>query len=437
MNDLPVIPPSDLCLCAPNAAEQFNYNGQLNVETVQTGFWEQELEAKQGVDNPPYEFVFEPQGDSFLCMNTMHMKVSFKVLKADGTVLGDDDSVAPVNNVLSSLWERIDCKINDTLINPRGSKHIPYKSMIETLLSYEDSSPNTLTSSGFNQDTVVEMNAPFGKRVTACAGSKLVEVCGPICNDFIRSNNHLAPGVKLALTFHRANDKFVLFSLSDDAAYKVEIKDVKLYCRRLSVNDSTLPHILSPSLPQKYTHAHTEILTLTVPKDSRNFVAKLFPGRVKPRHLIFAQVTQSAALGEFKLNPYWFPNFDLNRLNLKMDGKMVPSNPLTPDFDNGIFAREYFRLFSECGKQGLQKGNLLDASKFQHYGALFPFDLTPDACNGAHLHLNSNDRMDENWEVEVGWSHGTAYTMYLIVFATFDSVTTIYPRTGEVQNELF
>ena len=124
----------------------------------------------------------------------------------------------------------------------------------------------------------------------------------------------------------------------------------------------------------------------------------------------------------------------MKEINLKIDSKSCPTNPLTPHFKEGLTAREYFRLFSQCGKIGTSKGMLISPEDFEEGYTIFPFDLTPDMCNGGHSHVT---QLGSKMEVELMFAKPVHESFTLLVLSTFHSVVSIDPRTGMPSSTIF
>jgi len=62
------------------------------------------------------------------------LEVQVAITKADGTMPAATAKVAPVCNMLSSLFETVNLRINDVLVTASGS-HYGYKDYVQTLMS--------------------------------------------------------------------------------------------------------------------------------------------------------------------------------------------------------------------------------------------------------------------------------------------------------------
>lgn len=92
------------------------------------------------------EFVL-PSLDCPNCYFISNVIVEATVLitKADGTVPLATAKVAPINNMLSSLFETVSMRINDNLITASGSQY-SFKDYIQTVLSAPSDARQMLTS---------------------------------------------------------------------------------------------------------------------------------------------------------------------------------------------------------------------------------------------------------------------------------------------------
>lgn len=434
----PVYPKGKGIDVVPSSAPCFGYSDPIMLETFQSNYVDQEIDAKQSIKNPPFEFEFHPEANSFIHLSSIYMTVKAKIKLADGKNLeaADNHNVGAINNFINSVWRQIDVKLNERIINEGSSTHIGYKSMLETVLSYSSSTANKLEAAGFFAPKTKSCDKPYTKSKQWFAQSTTVDFTGTPCIDFLRSDNHLAPGNKLSLIFHPTSDDFIIHT-SSTKKYKLEIVDVKMYCRRIFVEERHLPKVIHPTNPKKYETTHLELLTFTIPEKLRLWSTKLFTNREKPKHLVIAQIKQSSFVGNIKTDPYVFEHNNLNHLNFKIGNKCITGVPLKPDFKGGLYAREYLRLFMEAGKTRMTQSMLINLDQFETSQCLFPFDLTPDNCNGAHQHVIDKEDQKEIWELEIGYQTPLPSTMTILVMASFDNVITIDPKTKEVKSYLY
>ena len=81
-----------------------------------------------------------------------YVQATIEIQTASGSLPASDKQVAPVNNMLHSLFESVRITINDFLIST-SSNHYPYKSYISTCLTYSTMAKNShLHTQGYYQD---------------------------------------------------------------------------------------------------------------------------------------------------------------------------------------------------------------------------------------------------------------------------------------------
>lgn len=432
------------CQCTPSIGKQFGYTDELDVEYAQTSFIEEKIQPLNGLGCDPYIFEFEPMSDSFLCMGNMIMCGSFTVVREDGTDRdATDDDVAPNNFIGSTLWQSVETKINDVTLNPASSYNSGYKNYIESSLSYEEKANQILKCNYFYEDKPGKFNNFKGSG----AGDKNLghfyrfhnmhtdgtQFCAPICSDFTRSDNHLAPNHKLTLRFVRAPTDFILNN-SGDKKYKIVLKDLAIYARRVRIRSDIMGHVMKNSgrRLERYQSNYTEVKDFAVGKGLQQWRTSLISGGRLPKQIIVGMVSTKAYLGAIDENPFQFQHFNLNRINLVVNNNRVPQEPLTPDFENKLFNRSLHHLFRNTGKIGLGRGLWMEKQRFSGGYTFFPFDLTPDLCNGLHTHAGNDGFL----ELEMEWAESLADGITVLVHVTYDQIVTISP-TGQPESHLF
>ena len=81
----------------------------------------------------------------------------------------EKETAVPIDLILHSMWSSVDIKMNHTLVSTSGTDYM-YKSLIETLLNYNDGAKkNQLSSIGFSGDFAQThpTSAPFNHGLRA------------------------------------------------------------------------------------------------------------------------------------------------------------------------------------------------------------------------------------------------------------------------------
>ena len=87
----------------------------------------QKFMPSSSIDEPSIDFCLDRYDSaSIYLLNQTCVKVQFVILKQDNSLPDKDQIVAPVNNVLHSLFENVHLSINDKPIS-RSAGNYPYK----------------------------------------------------------------------------------------------------------------------------------------------------------------------------------------------------------------------------------------------------------------------------------------------------------------------
>ncbi len=127
---------------------QYIYDGlKWPLSPLQTG----QMSELKNVGSKPIEFQFS--GDNcYIDIAKTYLFLQAQILTENGSRLKDEMICAQVNLFMHSLFQQIDVELNGTLVTQSQNTY-PYRSMIETLLSYgQDSKKSHLTSSLFYKD---------------------------------------------------------------------------------------------------------------------------------------------------------------------------------------------------------------------------------------------------------------------------------------------
>ena len=419
-------------------SSNFDFDSPIMIEDTQIDRMDGFVRPTGAVtEEGPYEFVLQPAGDTYLLMGNLYLYAKAKVLREGGANLHATDVVAPVNCLGTAFWEHTETVLNDINVSGSSSAHTNYKGYIETMLSYDSDSKDThLRSQLFALDTPGHYqdfegngaNLGFRERRAIVDGSNTFDFCTPITSDFVRASNHLAPGNKLAFKFYRARDTFLLCT-DQVRRYRIKILDLRLYYQRIRLRDSIpLPR------NERYFTTKTEMKFFHVARGQTGYTVDLVSGGKMPKSVVVAQVETRSADGSYDTNPFYFQHFNIARICLVVNGRRVPSDALTPDFNNEppLVAREYTHMFMNTGTFRTDRGNLISLKSFQNGMSIFPFDLTPDMCNGSHLHQGRTGLV----ALEVEWNAPLTNPITILVHCSFDAVTIKKHNEYEFRQEI-
>lgn len=452
----PLYPPSHACRCEEGAASNFGFHLPVDIDSTQLSFVEERLTPDNGLaGGRSFDFTVEASPDAFLEMNNMVLDVKFKVTKGDNKAnLEESDAVVMSRLALSTMFQSIECRLNDQLINPESGQNIPYKAFIETFLSHDASANGQLESRGGVRrikESLVKTHEYINRRnetvegavvnphpkMKHIRGGKEVQLCGPLCVDFLRVNNHLAPGNKLSLKLNRASDGMIFHcgSVNKNTKLNLQIVDMGLSLRWLHMLPPLTKNLLMGVEKEKYFGAHVVLKNFGVPPNLLQWSQPLIEqGNVLPKHIVVGMKTTRDFQGNRENDTLTFAHFDVNHVALKRDNRTLPSKPLTPDFAKGCYAREYFRLFEQTGKSHSGFQHNLTMEEYANFCPLMVWDMSPDLCNGgAHTHVGALGEL----KLDLQFAHALPEAITLLVLMSFDQLLTVDRVSREVQYHRF
>ena len=198
--------------------------------SITGGQWIEVRPLSSLAGNGPIEFQLSGAGDDYTDFSHTYLRVTVKVIKGDGGNTSDDDVVAPVNNLLHSLFSQIDLYLNDTLVTVSHNTY-PYRAYLENLLSYgQDAKESQLEAEGYFQDaagafdavprsTLPSPNYGMRYRRDLFRESGLVELIGHPHLDLFHQPKLMLNNVDMKLRLIRSKADFHL-QHSDDEAFK-------------------------------------------------------------------------------------------------------------------------------------------------------------------------------------------------------------------------
>lgn len=383
--------------CLASKPELDLFTDLPTVAAVEEGFHVEHLPTTTVSDTSPIKFHISGDSNYYIDTNNSYLYLEIKIVKSDGTALGDDDKVGPINLLAQTLFQQVDVSLNDTLISDSSNLY-HYRSLMETLMSFSgDAKSSQLTMGLYYKDNkagemnnVQDGNTGLVARRKFTAGSQIVPLIGRLHADIFSQNRYLLNGVDLKLKLIRNTDKLVLMA-SEDASYKLKIVNASFFARKVKINNGIqLKHIekLDKQLkPARYPIRRVCMKSVNIPTGSLSWNEEnLFSG-VLPKRLVLGMVDSAGFDGSYNLNPFNFSNNKLKFCSLIYNGRMLPQKPLVSDFSSHHTLRNYFTLLESTGKTFCDDGLDIDRSEYEEGYSLLAFDLTPDLAENGCYHL--------------------------------------------------
>jgi hypothetical protein len=373
----------------------------------------------------PFIFNLNPQGLQYLHLSSTRLFIQGKIVDGEGKPIGDDKKIAPVNLLGSSMFSSIDISIDGVPYPELSNKYSNYKAYLETVLTYSPEIANGhLATAMFHMDTeglfdtMGATNIGYTNRANAVAKSNTIQLVTPLASDFFQLDRLYPPGSRIQVTLTKAPEKFFLMS-ADDKPCKFQIDDMYLSVRHITVSPEILKQHQEEikERPVILPYNKTAIQTYSYPAGSTNINTSLISTSTLPKTMLIGFVHSSHFNGSYKKNPFLFDNLNINYLSISVNGQTLPTYPYTPDFGNGLIAREYRDLFDNIGILTGNKNNMMTPKYYCKGMTLFAFDLTPDLCGGYHCHTRKTGAID----LDVKFATPLTDAVNVIVASTYDA----------------
>lgn len=377
------------------------------------------------------EFSIPGVGHEYIDPAHTLLYIKAKIVKADGSdiVAGDNSDATPVNYPLHALWSQVDVSLNQKVIS-HSSMTYSYRAYIEALLNYDRSAKDShLTQRMWYQDTAGHFdsldateNLGLAWRRARTANSRVWECMGPLHIDFFNQDHFLINNVEMRIKLIRNRDAFTLMSTA--GTEKIKLLDATLYIRKVAVSPSImLAHAQAlEKSPAKYPVNRVDIKTVTITQGLRDKnLDNLFMNQL-PQRVIIGFIDNRAFNGDFTLNGFNFQHFDVNYVSLMVDGHPVPSQPLTPDFENNLYMECYNTLFSGTGLHWKDEGNNISFTDYAKGSTLLAFDLSPDlSASEPHWNLQKQGTL----RLELKFAKPLPAPINCLVYAEFQNLVEI------------
>ena len=256
-------------------------------------------------------------------------------------------------------------------------------------------------------------NLGYDARYTWTEGSASFDMMSPIPHDFFKLDNHVGPNNKIEIRLSMYPHAFLLNSPMADQNYKIVIEDMKLHLHSI-----TLAENIARPMVERYRMNETQMHKWVVPRNVPSYSFRIHNGGVMPKNIIISMTSTVAAEGQYNFNPWNLQHFDIQKMQLNINGERFPSSGgLEFDFStpNALVSRGYHWMFANTGSTDSDRGNLVSWAAFKDGCFIVPFDLTPDRCNRQHDHQPEVGFIDLELEFRASLPE-PIYVFYELVF---------------------
>lgn len=439
-----ILLPDEGRACVEARTPSLSFHDPVTVDSSMETFSEQELRPVNGLRSAPFKFVIKGKSDSVVDLSRTLLDVKLKIVDAAGDGIPVDpantrtEEITLAGNPISSLWKRIETRLNDKIINIESSRNIVHKGIIEDWLT--NRLDHRTGPQGLRQKKKIDWNPHqnfYENERGRFNDGKIVQFVGTPPVDFLKVNNFLAPRTALTLTFYPEYDDFLLLN-AEKEGYRIVITNLVLHIRRVQIAPEMLPRVPQQDQARKeiYCGKFGVVKEYQIPKGALRWVQNVILDRGRlPKFVLLGLVAADAlsAVPKKKRDPCYFDNFGLNYLQLRAGEKYVPCKAYTPRRLDRIVGgmREYYSLFDQLG--------LLHQFVSPHQHAegslLYPFNLTPDLSSFQSPKLLKPQTGPMT--VNIGFESSLTETVVLILYMVYHQTVSITGSSGFPVEEQF
>jgi hypothetical protein len=360
-------------------------------------------------DDRVEDLKFEIKGQAnFVALHDTVLWVKCKITKSNGAACNhvssstntSPDVVAPVNNLLHSMFSKVEVKINGN--TAETVDNYPYRAYVETLLSYDDDVLRTRAAlQGWSKDTHSAMEATTGTdnrglaaRSEMFQNSKEVWLCGRLHSSLFAQGRCIPPNTQVELSLIGSKDKYVLMvpkpANAEAHPYRLHITDAYLEVMRHFVEPSVLDAQLlmrtqGTRIPLQHRDIKISSETLSTGMTEVTDNGGLFPQfRSQLPDRVFIFFAQSGSVdGSYQRNPLKFTHADVGKISITVNADL----PRTIECETSFASEEscknaYYRLLREFGAHiGARKFGI-SLQEYHNGFTVFPFRIVPRINDG-------------------------------------------------------
>jgi hypothetical protein len=303
------------------------------------------IQRGERVDRVP-DLTFDIKGGpSYIELFDTVLWVKCKITKSDGsacnhTASSNADVVGPVNNVLHSMFSRLDIKINNN--TAETIDNYPYRAYLEEITSFRTEVLSARENlQGWAKDTCAKLdeislpsdntgNKGFKARTLQFYGSSERWLCGRLHSSLFAQGRCIPPNTDIQVVLSGAQDKFVLLTpaVANAAphAYRLSITDAYLEVVRENVDPSVIDAHAAlkdrgARIPIDYRRVKITTETISAGLNELDQTKSLFTDVQSqlPDRIFLFFVPAAAYDGTYTKNPFNLVHADIAELELKVE----------------------------------------------------------------------------------------------------------------------
>lgn len=384
----------------------------------------------------PITFHIQTTDDEYINLREMklRMRVSFQINKEGAASAADWAKIATENLLLHSMFKSIEVELNDKLITDSQNTY-PYKAMFEVMTNFTNDAKNShLSAAGYStpsankEDILPARSSWLLPKDPTSKTSKVIELYGKLFIDMAYQPRAILGGSSLRITFlPQSSNAFYLRNKLASSTLSTNIVDI---C--LEVNRSKVTHLLREAhlsalnrSPARYNHTRSEVRVFNLSSEILSETLDNIIIGTLPRRALVGFVSHEAFNGSYATNPFNFQHFNLSHLCFHMDGQQFPSRPFTPDFEEGLFMREYLSVFDAYNQLSTDSVTDFHRDSYLKGKVLYGVNLSPDTSDGALISGHISPAKRGNLRLEIKFAKKLTAPVNVLLYLEYDAMLEI------------
>jgi hypothetical protein len=285
------------------------------------------------IDTTSYKFTLQKKLFPYAYqINDVLLCVQAEMRKADNTKLPTPAvggaTIAPVNNVLHSMFSNCEMTINDIKVSQGITDFYHYKSFFEVLFTYGvDPKTSFLQGQGWHEDitnnhcsvanTALPLRAMYfqsGMDMNASFSDEGATFVGKLYHELANCDRFLPPLTKVGFSLTKSADSFVLMNTTttDNEKYRMVIKQIYLMVPVLHLSEPLHRELefkwKKSKVALTYFYRTYRMLRFELSSKMSWKSEFLFPSTDNPIRVYLAIVPTTALSGDYHSNPFEFRN---------------------------------------------------------------------------------------------------------------------------------
>ena len=295
-------------------------------------------------DDGPFDFQITGSGAQYIYLYGTRLHCNIKIQTLDGKDISAAENCGPVNNTMDSLFRQCDTTLQDKLVSSADMNY-PYKGFFHNFLNYGQHAKEEQLSAMvlWSKDIAGKMDATspvtggntgLTKRFVRLQKSIECDLEGPLRADIFQIRKPLLNGVMLKVKLWPSANAFRLMATSPNK-YKIVFTLVELKMVLVTFSPALITshaEILSDTNAH-YDYYKHEIKALSLPAGQRTVnLEDMWLGDIADK-LVVGLVSAKAYSGDYTKNPFNFQHFNLNLIDVQINGVSCKNCPLFPKIE--------------------------------------------------------------------------------------------------------